>query len=115
MDTIHEMTTLIKFSPKHDVKFDAIKKELEPDTPGFRILCPTRWTVQSCSLKSVLDNYAQLWDDCLEEHLQSDVKARIIGIQAQMKKSEFFCGLQLGYLILRHSDNFTELNYVSSQ
>ena len=61
-------------------------------------------------MKSVLDNYAvlqQLWDDCLEEHLQSDIKARIIGIQAQMKKFEFFFGLQLNYLILRHSDNLS--------
>ena len=83
------MIALIKFSPKCDVKFDAIKKELERDTPGFRILCPTRWIVRSCSLKSVLDNYVVLqqpWDDCLKEHLQSDVKARIIGIQVQMKE-----------------------------
>ena len=89
MDIIHEMSALIKFSPKRDVKFEAIKKELEPDTPSFRVLCPTRWTVRSCTMKSVLDNYAvlqQLWDDCLEEHLQSDIKARIIGIQAQMKE-----------------------------
>ena len=30
MDIIHEMSALIKFSPKRDVKFDSIKKELEP-------------------------------------------------------------------------------------
>ena len=59
MKLIHEMTALIKISPKCDVKFDAIK-ELERDTPGFQILCPTCWIIRSCSLKSVLDNYVVL-------------------------------------------------------
>ena len=93
MDITHEISGLIKLSPKHDNIFHCIKKELAPDTPSFRLLCPTRWTVRANSLKSVLDNYTvlqTLWDECLEEPLQSDIKARIIGVQAQMKLFHFF-------------------------
>ena len=107
MDIAYEISGLIKLSPKRDNKFDLIKKELAPDTPGFRVLCPTRWTVRANSLKSILDNYTvllMLWDECLEEHLQSDIRARIIGVQAQMN---FLFGLSLCYLILKHSDNLS--------
>ncbi len=100
MDIAYEISGLIKLSPKRDNKFDFIKKELAPDTPGFRILCPTRWTVRANSLKSILDNYIvllTLWDECLEEKLQSDMRARIIGVQAQMKLFNFFFGLSLGW------------------
>ena len=60
LDITHEISGLIKLSPKRDNTFNCIKKELAPDTPGFRVLCPTRWTVRANSLKSVLDNYAVL-------------------------------------------------------
>jgi hypothetical protein len=54
MDLTHEITKLIKFSPKRGAVFDKLKEELSPDTPGFRVL----WTVRSNSLQSVLDNYS---------------------------------------------------------
>lgn len=58
----------LKKSPKRDTKLEEIKNELEPETPGFRVLCPTRWTVRACSLQSVQYNYASLqqrWEYCL--------------------------------------------------
>lgn len=55
LDTVFEITKLLKFS--RDALFDKLKQEIAPGTPGFSILCPTRWTVQAVSLKSVLDNY----------------------------------------------------------
>lgn len=65
LDTVHEISKLVKYSPKRDVLFESLKKELSPNTPGVRVLCPTRWTVRADSLKSVLDNYVALqalWD-----------------------------------------------------
>ena len=35
------------------------------------------------------------------------MKARIQGVAAQMKKFEFFFGVSLGLLILRHTDNLS--------
>ena len=36
--------------------FDKIKKDVCPGTVGFRVLCPTRWTVRAASLSSVIEN-----------------------------------------------------------
>ena len=47
LDTTYEMSKLVKFSPKRDSLFEKLKQELAPDTPGFRTLCPTRWTVRA--------------------------------------------------------------------
>ena len=58
LDVTYEVSKLIKFSPKSDVMFEKLKDNIIPDTPGFRVLCPTRWTVRASSLKSVLDNYS---------------------------------------------------------
>jgi len=62
---IFEVTKLVKYSPKRDVQFEKLKSKLAPDTPGFRVPCPTRWIVRAASFKSVLDNYTvlqKLWD-----------------------------------------------------
>ena len=45
LDTCFEISKLLKFSPKRDVAFEALKSQLAPNNPGFRTLCPTRWTV----------------------------------------------------------------------
>ena len=59
LDAVFEITKLIKKSPKRDVIFQKLKHDLATDTPSFRILCPTRWTVCAASLQSVLDNYVK--------------------------------------------------------
>lgn len=67
LDTIHEISKLLKYSPKRDSLIERIKQELNPATPGFRTLCPTRWTVRAASLKSVIDDYTVLqdiWGEC---------------------------------------------------
>ena len=92
-DIVYEMSGLIKFSPKRDAQFDSLKEQLAPGSAGFEVLCPTRWTVRSLSLRSVLDNYTvlqALWEDCLDGQLQSDIKASVLGVQAQMKLFNFF-------------------------
>ena len=64
--TTHEVTKLIKYSPRRDLLFQTLKSELLPDTSGIHVLCPTRWTVQANSLASVLSNYTvlqELWND----------------------------------------------------
>ena len=38
----------------------------------------------------------------------TEMKARILGIQAQMKKFDYFFGVSLGLLLLRHTDNLSK-------
>ena len=46
LDTAHEVTKLIKCSPRRDNIFQNLKNTLsEKDSPGIRVLCSTRWTL----------------------------------------------------------------------
>ncbi len=46
LDTVYEITKLIKKSPKRDeVIFKKIQDDVKVGSPGIHMLCPTRWTV----------------------------------------------------------------------
>ena len=49
----------------------------------------------------------ELWIESLDVVKDSDMKARINGVASQMKGFQFFYGVSLGQLILRHSDNLS--------
>lgn len=111
LDVVIEISKLIKKSPKRDAIFQKLKSDLAPDTPGFRILCSTRWTVRAASLQSVLDNYQvlfEVWEDALGSKLDGEMRARIIGVDAQMHTFDFLFGVSLGCLLLRHTDNLSK-------
>ena len=115
LETVSEISKLIKKSPKRDaifiLMFQKLKHEIAQDCPGFRVLCPTRWTVRAASMNSVLDNYEILlgvWEESKESHLSSDIKARVIGVDAQMQTFDFLFGVSLGALIFSHSDNLSK-------
>ena len=87
LDAVFEITMLIKKSPKRDAIFQKLKHDLATDTPSFRVLCPTRWTLRAASLQSVLDNYEVLlgvWDESKNSQIDSEMKARIIGVETQI-------------------------------
>ena len=87
LDTTFEIFKLFKFSPQRDAIFQVLKAEIAPGTPGFRTMCPTRWTVRGDSLESVLRNYAVLqglWEEAREMVTDSETRARIIGVHALM-------------------------------
>ena len=110
IDTTYEITKLIKKSPHCDAIFNRLKEEMGSDSPGIRVLCPTRWTVRAEAFKSILDNFSvilELWDESLQVVKDTEMKARIQGVSAHMKKFEFFFGVSLGLLILRHTDNLS--------
>ena len=111
LDAAYEISKLIKFSPKRDHLFDELKQQFSPDNPGFQVLCPTRWTVRAESLKSILENYTalqELWDAALETGLDAEVRSRIIGVKAQMESFNYFFGISVGELVLKHGDNLSK-------
>lgn len=110
LDVTFEVSKLVKFSPKRDAQFERLKADLAPESPGFRVLCPTRWTVRAASLRSVIDNYTvlqELWELSKDDTFDPTIKARIIGVQAQFKTFWFYIGVQLGSVLLQHSDNLS--------
>ena len=110
LDVTYKVCKLLKYSPRRDSLFDKIKKDVCPGTTGFRVLCPTRWTVRAASLSSVIENYAvfqELWLECLDYTKDTETKARILGVEAQMKTFNYLFGVLLGEVILRNTDNLS--------
>ncbi len=111
LDSVNEISKLLKFSPQRSAKFAKLKQEIAPGTPGFRTLCPTRWTVRGNSLKSVIDNYSVfqvMWEEVKEEVRDVEIRARVIGVEAVMTKFSFLFGLILSEKILQHTDNLSK-------
>ena len=83
LDTVFEISRLLKFSPCRDAMFTKLKADLCPDVPGFRTLCPTRWMVKAASMESVVENYAvfqALWEEAKDAVRDSETHARIGGV-----------------------------------
>jgi len=111
LDVALEICKQLKYSPRRDTIFQKLHQELTPQALNIRYLCPTRWTVCALSLESICVNYSALEatsDEALEVCSQSEVKARIIGVQSKMKDFDFLYGLLLGERILKHTDNLSK-------
>ena len=75
MDITHEISKLLQYSPKRANQFKDIQvNNMCDETAGFRILCPTRWTVRNETFVSIIDNYTvllELWSEILDENIES--------------------------------------------
>ena len=111
LETTWEITKLIKYSPRRDGIFQRLKETLPVgSTPGIRVLCPTRWTVRAESIHSILANYDVLqrtWEEALQATTDTEVKARIQGVAAQMTTFTYLFGSMLSELVLKHTDNLS--------
>ena len=50
----------------------------------------------------------EVWDECLCESLEADVKARVSGCKSQMKSFKFFFGINLGFKVYSITDNLSK-------
>ena len=50
----------------------------------------------------------EVWDECLCESLEADVKARVSGCKAQTKSFKFFFGINLGFKVYSITDNLSK-------
>ena len=114
LETTHEITKLVKYSPCREALFREIQLQ-DDSAPGtqsvaVRALCPTRWTVQTDSMESIIRNYntlQSLWDQAIDLIRDTETIARIRGVASQMKSFNYFFGLVLGEVLLRHTDNLS--------
>lgn len=60
LETVHEITNLLKKLPKHESIFKKFKNVVITGSPGLWILCPTRWTVRAEQLISISEKYTAL-------------------------------------------------------
>ena len=66
LDTCFELSKLLKYSSKCYAGFESLWLQLAPSNPGFRTLCPTRWTVRAVALNSIYQNFIVLFGTRLE-------------------------------------------------
>ena len=62
-------------------------------------------------MKSIPDNWValqQVWDESLDGNLEPEIKSRIIGVKSQMTTFDYFYGVTILQLVLRHSDNLSK-------
>ena len=74
------------------------------------MFCHTRWTVRGDSITIIIENYnvlKQLWEECLGEKLDPDIKGILIGVQTQMSKFNLLFGMHLSERILKITDNLS--------
>ena len=79
-----------------------MKNDIALDSPGIRLLCPTRWTVRAEAFTSISENNEALmekWAEAKQINNDSEMRARIGGVAKQMESFDFFFGLELNECI----------------
>ena len=117
LETVREIAKLVKKSPQRNTKLDKIRAETQNESRGVHAFCPTRWTVRGESLEAVLNNYMELmelWEWSLEICKDTEMKARIRGVQGMMTTFPFYFGCTLGAFVLKHTDNLSHALQSSS-
>ena len=121
MGTVTEIISLVKYSPKRENMLGDIKNlilfesqftdnPIDAVAPNLNTLCLTRWTVRGTSYLKIIENFdalMKLWDISLTGSLDTDIKARMIGVQNQMTEFQFLYGLHLSQRLFSISDNLS--------
>ena len=108
LDSVNEILKLIKNSPKRSEVFKSTKADECPDTPQLRKLCPTRWTMRTASIDSILKNYAALISALEEIYSGNDEHAgRAGGLKTSMEKFSTFFSLKLSHFLFAASEQLS--------
>ena len=117
LSVVREICILVKFSPKRENLLGSINESIERGEEEFEPikkltkLSMTRWTVRAECMKRIIDNYQsllKLWEECLEERLDQETRARILGCKNQMESFKFFFGLNLSHKLYAMTDNLSK-------
>ena len=112
---------MVKYSPKREnllgnikdlIHFESLHTDDETEVAlTLYKLSATRWTVRGNAYKKIESNYLslmKLWALPLAtDKLDSEVKAKTIGVQNQMCEFQFFFGLNLSQRLFALSDNLS--------
>ena len=105
-----EICKLIKKSPQRETLLRKLRKENDNDAKRVHAFCPTRWTVRGDTLNSLINNHKELmnvWDSGIASTTDTEIKARMIGVQTTMRKLSFLFGCLIGDKILSPTDVLT--------
>lgn len=112
LDTVFDLSKLLKFSAKRNATYQRLKDDMAPDQAGFRTLCPTRWTTRAASLASIISNYSVLQASLTEfetmAKYDAEMSARVSGIAHRFSLFSFLFGVMLGHRILGIAENLSK-------
>ena len=105
----NELVNLFRASPKRLALFYHLKYQLSPDSPGLKPLCPTRWTMCSGSIDSILRNYNVLCEELTQigENSCGESSTKAVGLLALMEMFSTYFGLKLSHLVFGAAEQLT--------
>ena len=111
LDIVREIVKLIHFSPKRKHLFsEKLSNEGASQGVNIKPLCPTRWTVRTGAIDTILKDYAVLMDTMEEvyrtTHDEHGLKAN--GVLAALEKFQTLFGLKLGHLLFRPAEEVSK-------
>jgi len=98
LDYAQNLATFIKMSPKRMGKYLEISAEYE-NSQTLHQLCPTRWTIRTRSLSSVLNSYQAIHETLMsisEENNQREICDKARGLARKMENFDLYFGLFIG-------------------
>ena len=106
LDLVMGISQLIRYSPKRTTLFLSLQSQLSPGSMSLKPLCPTRWTVRTSAISSVLTNYAAALEEInAETHDDYGIKAG--GYLAQMESFSTYFGLKLSHLVFSGAEQLS--------
>lgn len=102
LSAANELHNLIKLSSKRLVIFQHLQKESSsPSLPSIKPLCPTRWTVRTSAVDSVLRNLVlmEALEKISEDACTSDARAKAAGLATCLEQFCTYFGLKMCPLV----------------
>ena len=101
MEVVREIVKLINYSPKRKTLFSSLLTENDQAGGTIKPLCPTRWTVRTAALDSVLSQYTVLMETMEEVNrtTRDEYGMKAGGVLSILEKFSTLFGLRLGHLL----------------
>lgn len=96
-----ELAKIIRASPKRLALFKNIQQEVATGSSTLKPLCPTRWTVRTAAISSVLENYTAITIELelLTREGSTEVRNKACGLLALMDKFSVYFGLKFSLIV----------------
>ena len=109
LDLVMGVSQLIRFSPKRVHLFQSMQSQKTPGAPSIKPLCPTRWTVRTSAIESILTNYNVLCDvlDEINREGRDEYAAKAGGYLNQLEKLYTYFGFKLSHLLFSATEQLS--------
>ena len=105
---VSELSTLIRASPKRLALFKRIHQQFSMQAPGIKPLSPTRWTVRTGAVDSIIQNYSAICESLeqISNEGYGESTAKSLGLRSLMTKFDIF-GLKLSRLVFSATEQLS--------